>query len=202
MAWFDQQAYENKSDEWATPQSFIRPLKEAVNGFDLDPAAGAEAEPIAEERYTEEDDGLSHKWFGTVWLNPPFSNKVDWLKKAVKEVNVGRVDTVVCLLPVDTSTRWFHDWFSKNAALICFIGPGRMDFDRRGEPGDNGSPNFAVMTVVIGEIPNEDTVEFLQSRGVVYQGGKLRQKDKQMMLKMREFGQNAGDVGKKSRGDD
>jgi len=62
-------------DSYATKPELWRPLSDALGGFDLDPASGAESEHIAETVYTKDDDGLSHDWPGTVWLNPPFSNK-------------------------------------------------------------------------------------------------------------------------------
>jgi DNA N-6-adenine-methyltransferase (Dam). len=54
----------SETDEWATPPAFVRPLADAVGGFDLDPAAGAENSPIAEHAFTEADDGLAKPWFG------------------------------------------------------------------------------------------------------------------------------------------
>lgn len=167
MTFIETEVYENKSDEWATPKSFYRPLREAVNGFDLDPASGAEDEPIATEQYTKEDDGLSQKWFGTVFVNPPFSDKDKWIDKAINEVNKSRAETIVMLLPVDTSTKWFHK-ISEEATVFCFIGPGRMDFERDRQPGGKDKrPNFAVMTVVFGKIPSEKLLKFLNTRGIV-----------------------------------
>lgn len=58
--------------EWGTPEYVVSPLSDALDGFDLDPASGAEPVPYADERYTVEDDGLAQDWFGDVWLNPPY----------------------------------------------------------------------------------------------------------------------------------
>lgn len=55
-----------ENDEVATSPRLWRPLADAMDGFDLDPAAGCEPTPIAEERYTPADDGLASPWFGTV----------------------------------------------------------------------------------------------------------------------------------------
>lgn len=38
--------------EWGTPEWIWRPLSEALDGFDLDPASGAEPKPIAARRFT------------------------------------------------------------------------------------------------------------------------------------------------------
>src|SRR5688572_14397630 len=54
--------------------------------FDLDPASpvgGGDCVP-ADARFTREDDGLTRPWFGTVWLNPPFSNATPWARKFMR----------------------------------------------------------------------------------------------------------------------
>lgn len=172
--------YENKSDEWATPKSLVRPLSDAVGGFDLDPASGAERTPHAPNVYTKEDDGLTQQWFGNVFVNPPFSDKVKWIEKAMSEVNGGNADLVVMVLPVDTSTAWYHDLVTQ-APVVCFVGPGRMDFDRRSQGHVNeGNPSFAVMLVAFGDRIPAELLGFFGTRGVVYYHRALHQESQQV----------------------
>lgn len=183
MAVFEEHILKNKTDEWATPTSLTRPLSDAVGGFDLDPASGAEDEPHAENVYTEDDDGLSQEWFGRVFCNPPFSDKVDWIEKAISEVNGGNAELVVMVLPVDTSTRWYHNLVTAEATAVCFMGPGRVDFERReGNAKSRGSPSFAVMLAVFGDIASPSLLGFLNTRGVVYFNRGLYRETKQMAL--------------------
>jgi len=78
-------------NEYATPPEIWRPLSRAVGGFDVDPCSGAEPTPIADERYTKDDDGLRQAWSGAVWVNPPWSSNGDgsaketWLRKMRNE---------------------------------------------------------------------------------------------------------------------
>ena len=61
---------DNPSDEWYTPKEVL----EALGKFDLDPCAPVH--PLwrtAEVMYDKNIDGLSQKWKGRVWLNPPYS---------------------------------------------------------------------------------------------------------------------------------
>lgn len=51
-------------------------------------------------------DGLGD-WGERNYVNPPYSKKTVWIKKAIEEQKKGHL--TVMLLPVDTSTRWFHD---------------------------------------------------------------------------------------------
>lgn len=56
MSLFSHEFYEDSSDEFGTPVEFHRPIADAVGGFDLDPASGAEPKPLASTRYTEDDE--------------------------------------------------------------------------------------------------------------------------------------------------
>ncbi|MFC6754435.1 hypothetical protein ACFQEU_13340 [Halorubrum tibetense] len=57
MSLFSHEFHENSSDEFGTPAEFVRPIAEAVGGFDLDPASGAEATPHASTRFTKRTTG-------------------------------------------------------------------------------------------------------------------------------------------------
>lgn len=106
-----------ETDEWATPPEFVRPLADALGGFDLDPCSGAEKSPIASETYTAEDDGLAQPWHGNVWLNPPYSELGVWLRKTLREMDRGYVECVIALVKGDTST----DWYQRYAILADAI---------------------------------------------------------------------------------
>lgn len=95
---------------------------------------------------TQEDgsfvDGLTARWAPrTVWCNPPYAHGsvAPWLRKARHEVALGA--TVVCLLPVDTSTAWFHDHVF--GCEVRFL-RGRLRFG-----GTKGPAPFASMIVVM-----------------------------------------------------
>jgi len=145
-------------DSYATKPELWRPLSNALGGFDVDPASGAESEHIAETVYTKADDGLSQNWRGAVWLNPPFSNKVEWYRKAVNEINAGNADTVIALAPVDTSTQWFQNWFGQ-AKYICWL-EGRDWYVA------SGSPSFNTAVGVFGEC-NDKLLTVLDRKGIL-----------------------------------
>lgn len=66
------------SDEWLTPPELISSL----GSFDLDPCT-PEVMPwqTAAVRYTAMQDGLRCEWFGRVWMNPPYSDILPWMKR-------------------------------------------------------------------------------------------------------------------------
>lgn len=139
MKWWQK---EEQNDEVATSPELWRPISRHVGGFDLDPAAGAESAPIATTRYTRADDGLAKPWFGTVWLNPPFSEKTPWFRRLVSQYKSGAVDEAVAVAPVTTSSKWFHNWFAR-ADTLCFL-------DERNWFNQGDNPSFSTVIGVWG----------------------------------------------------
>lgn len=148
-----------QTDEWATPPEFVRPLSNAIGGFDIDSAAGAERSPIAETAFTEGDDGLSQSWHGKIWCNPPYSDIGPWLRKALSEVRQDRAEFVVALVKGDTSTDWFQR-YGTQADLFMFVN-GRLQFGS----GGMDAP-FPSLVLVYGELPKAG-VRALRSHGTV-----------------------------------
>ena len=169
------------NNEYKTPPEIWWPLSRAVSGFDLDAASGAESTPIAPERYTKEDNGLQQPWFGDVWLNPPWSTngngsaKDEWLRKVHNEINRETVDRIIMLLPVDTSTHWFHNYVM-DANAICFVGPGRISFI-----GCDHKPSFSLLIAVFGPVGHA-LADALDSLGVVIHGRSIYDPNPQTTL--------------------
>jgi hypothetical protein len=147
-----------ENDAVATKRELWEPIADKIDGFDLDPAAGCEPTPIAEDRYTKEDDGLTSPWYGTVWLNPPFSEKTKWYKRLVDQYRHGDVDRVVALASVDTSTDWFQEWFS-TADVLCLLN-GRDWYIDNGD-----SPSFQTQVGVWN--PTSELIDHLHTIGTV-----------------------------------
>lgn len=152
------------SVEWHTPKWITDPLSEAVDGFDLDPASGCEPDPIADVQYTEEDDGLEEPWFGTVWVNPPYSrwDNPRWAEKIWREAQEKRVKLIIALVPANTSTDWWHNYYAR-ADKICLV-DHRIKFG-----GADNSGKFANAFCVFGDEIPEGVIEFLEEQGSLYE---------------------------------
>jgi hypothetical protein len=87
-----------EKDSTATPSWLYKLLDDEFH-FDFDPC------PL-----NPTFDGLSIEWGKVNYVNPPYSNKLPWILKALHEYCKGK--TIVMLLPVDTSTDWFHEWIN------------------------------------------------------------------------------------------
>lgn len=100
------------TDEWYTPPEIFKALGLT---FDLDPASSGNDFVPARHRYTKECDGLRQRWFGVVWLNPPFGPRngvVPWLDRFFEH------GQGIVLVPARTSAGWFHDYIPRADAVL------------------------------------------------------------------------------------
>ena len=84
-------------------------------------------------------DGLSYSWLNKTYVNPPYSNPLPWVEKAIEENKKGKM--IVMLLRVDTSTKWFSKLIEAGAEILWF--------NKRLKFSGSGSPNFASMLVIL-----------------------------------------------------
>lgn len=101
--------FNSVKQDWETPDEIYLPLAQEFN-FSLDVCASTE-NAKCERFFTESDNALLKDWDGVCWMNPPFNNKKQWVKKAYESAMGGA--TVVCLLPSRTNTNWWHDYCMK-----------------------------------------------------------------------------------------
>ena len=95
----------------------LTPLKliKEIGIFDLDPC-GFNGHKTANKLYLlPKEDGLQKEWFGKVWLNPPYSETIKWIKKMAKHNN-----GIACVL-ASTETKWFQEYVLKRANSIFFL---------------------------------------------------------------------------------
>ena len=125
------------SDSVGTPQWLFCAAVNLYGYFELDVCAD-KSNAKAEEYYTEKDNGLLKRWYALNWCNPPYSDPLPWVKKAIEETDYGC--STVLLLPADLSTEYaklsFDYW-------VDILGQ-RIKFD-----GHTGSPKFGSMFVYI-----------------------------------------------------
>lgn len=182
MSDWEERHYEDATDEWGSPPSIWRPVKRALGGFDLDPCSGAESEPIATERYTASDDGLHERWHGRVWVNPPYSDVEPWLGKGLEETLAGDVETAVYLLPVRSSTKWWHHFVAE--ATACCLIEGRVSYvggDVNDDKGGGHNAPFPSAIVVFGACPDA-LLDVLDRMGTVYHIGERHERRAQERL--------------------
>jgi phage N-6-adenine-methyltransferase len=117
-----------ESDEWYTPERYIESARAVLGGFDLDPASCAFAQNTvrAKRFYTKADDGLSKKWRGRVWMNPPYSKIIaSFVAKFIEAHDRGDVPAGIVLVNNCTDTDWCQAMLRRFDA--CFTN-GRIAF--------------------------------------------------------------------------
>ena len=65
-------------------------------------------------------DGLKIEWKDKTYVNPPYSDPMPWIEKAIEESNKGK--TIVMLVKVDTSTKWFLKIVEAKAHILFIHG--------------------------------------------------------------------------------
>lgn len=100
--------YSSEKMDWPTPDYLYRALDAEFN-FTLDPCA-SKHNAKCESYFTESDNGLEQKWSGRAFMNPPYGRSISqWVAKARSEVEGGNAELVVCLVPVRSDSKWFHE---------------------------------------------------------------------------------------------
>ena len=113
----DKQAcFSSLTDDWKTPESIYRQLNDEFD-FTFDPC------PIRHD--TQTWNGLIEEWEDRNFVNPPFKNWQDWVRKGYEEHKKGKI--VVFLLASRTDTKAFHEIILPYAKEIRFI-KGRLKF--------------------------------------------------------------------------
>lgn len=157
-------------DIWRTPDHII----EMLEPIDLDPCAGLGSD-IGRVNYRNENmNGLLAKWFGRVFVNPPFSNKAEWLAKTIDERDRGNIDCAFVLTPDGTDTiSWWHEyiaaeadyiWFSEGRVSYVVPEPRAHLFDKYDGGETAGSPTFGTAISIFGE-PGGRTLARMNERG-------------------------------------
>jgi hypothetical protein len=110
----DPASQKGQTDIWLTPLDLIQKIG---GDFDYDPCPflGHKTANILELK-----DGLKSKWFGKVWLNPPYSEADVWVQK-LAEHGYGQA-----LLFARTGSKWMQRAL-RSADSVCFL-KGRVSF--------------------------------------------------------------------------
>jgi phage N-6-adenine-methyltransferase len=134
------------TDERSTPIELFKELDDEFH-FEVDVCACQDNFKVA-NYYHPSVNGLKQKWAPQrCFMNPPYSDIPRWLRKAYGESLDGAL--VVCILPVDSSTKWFHEfiWDKSTNQFRCEV---RFP-DKRYSFGEYSNvAKFATMIAIFG----------------------------------------------------
>jgi phage N-6-adenine-methyltransferase len=128
------------NDENYTPENIIKPFREFVGGFDLDPFSNAIANQTVQAKtyWTKEDDAFSKAWspYLKKWVNPPYSKGN--IERAVRLVLAHHgIGSTFLLTNSNTSSSWYQDCLSCCSAFLLF--GRRINFYNPSKPDQNGN---------------------------------------------------------------
>jgi len=96
--------------EWYSPREWVERARTAMGSIDTDPASCKFAQRVvkAAEWYDIKRDGLSQRWTGNVWLNPPYTRGL--IDQFIEKLIAERAHYTQATVLVDnrSDTAWFH----------------------------------------------------------------------------------------------
>ena len=115
------------NNDWYTPSGYIESARLVLGGIYLDPASSELAQETVKATiyYTKETDGLSKKWSGTVWMNPPYS--MPEIQLFIDKLLSEDVGDWIVLTNNSSDTGWFHKLLEA-ADYVCLT-KGRVSFE-------------------------------------------------------------------------
>jgi hypothetical protein len=119
----------SKDNEYYTPKYIV----DMFGKFDYDPATTKEkAEEFNIPNFdTIETNGLLSDWtqYKRIWINPPFTIKHKFVKKAVETYKVAK-NEIFILFPIEfLTTQTFFDLFTHEIGCKIFVPNCRINFE-------------------------------------------------------------------------
>jgi len=155
----------SEKDVWQTPTDVWKPIDDHI-GIDVDPCAGPTTE-VGDRNIRPPENGLDAEWEGTAFINPPFSQKEQWLATAVEKYRAGEIDRAFLLTPDSTDVAaWWHEYIVPNCRFTWFA-VSRVDFidPKKGEEVSGVPFNTAIS--VLGTLPAGLRDEWLDTGDLV-----------------------------------
>jgi phage N-6-adenine-methyltransferase len=136
---FNMPQQDRTSDDYYTPKWVFDAL--GIE-FDIDVASPPEGpwNTPCKSFFTQEDDGLSQKWEGTVFMNPPYSGPTPWVAKWLEHGDG------IALVPFMKS-KWFQSLWDDERTQFAYI---RVIKFERLETVNNQTP-FALSLWAVGD---------------------------------------------------
>src|SRR3989344_7876757 len=118
-------SHNSGNNEWYTPPEYLEAARSVMGSIDTDPASSFLANKTvkATQYFTKETNGLTKKWVGNVWMNPPYAQPlIGQFTDAITEKFIsGEIDQAVILVNNATETKWFKKMLSVVSYALCLV---------------------------------------------------------------------------------
>jgi ParB family chromosome partitioning protein len=161
-------AHNSGENEWYTPSTYIESARAVLGVIDCDPASCELANRTvqASSYYTKETDGLSKRWFGNVWMNPPYAQPLmsQFAEAVSSKFDAGEIAAAIVLVNNATETAWFQRML-QSCSAACLV-KSRIKF--LGPNGNPGSPLQGQAILYFGKHVLDFSSEFAQYGKVLF----------------------------------
>lgn len=128
--------YRKANDEYATPDW----IKQGLFAGWHDPC------PLSNGLV--DHDGLNSEWSTEkVFVNPPYSNPLPWIEKAIVESRKGK--TIALLVKHDSSTQWWAKLHEAGAHFLPLMGRLQFVTNKGGRSGRKAAAPFPSVLVIL-----------------------------------------------------
>lgn len=162
-------SHNSGENEWYTPALFIESARVVLGTIDCDPASCELANKTvrASSYYTKENDGLSKRWFGNVWMNPPYAQPLmsQFAEAVSSKYESGEIASAIVLVNNATETGWFQRMLVC-ASAVCFVKSRIKFIDQRGVP--SGTPLQGQAILYFGKCVLDFAKEFEKHGKVLF----------------------------------
>ena len=164
-------AHNSGENEWYTPAAFVESARAVLGVIDCDPASCELANKTvqASSYFTKENDGLSKRWFGNVWMNPPYAQPLmsQFAEAVSSKYESGEIASAIVLVNNATETSWFQRMLA-SANAVCFVKSRIKFIDQHGKP--SGAPLQGQAILYFGKYELDFSKEFEKHGKVLFNG--------------------------------
>lgn len=164
-------SHNSGENEWYTPAAFIESARAVLGTIDCDPASCELANKTvqASSYFTKENDGLSKRWFGNVWMNPPYAQPLmsQFAEAVSSKYESGEIASAIVLVNNATETGWFQRMLA-SANAVCFVKSRIKFIDQHGKP--SGAPLQGQAILYFGKYELDFSKEFEKHGKVLFNG--------------------------------
>jgi ParB family chromosome partitioning protein len=140
-------------NERYSPPWLVEAAREVMGAVDIDPASCPLANTTvgASRYYTRESNGLKQRWYGRVFLNPPYGYGIKlWLEKLGREVAAGRVQQAFVVAPGEILCAMAAPWFAVLLRGSILVPYERIEFTDPAH-GKAAGPRYGAFVSYLGK---------------------------------------------------
>ncbi len=104
----------NENDLWETPPLLLEDIMKKYNIHPVLDVCATLQNTKFTKYFTPEQNGLSQEWNEDFFMNPPYSEINEWMKKAYKQHRKHNVNALI-LVFAKTSVKWWHEYVEGKA---------------------------------------------------------------------------------------